>query len=69
MPALGVGRKEKKNVSAGFVVSGTETHNSNPCLAENHTLQLGVSFQMHLFKVHTLIICNALKQRKFLEVV
>lgn len=39
--------------------SDTETHNSTPCLAENCILQLGMSFQMQLFKVHTLIICNA----------
>lgn len=65
MPAPGVGRNEKRNVSAGFVVSGSETHNSTPCLAENHILQLGMSFQMQLFKAHTLIICNVSKKRKF----
>lgn len=33
----GVGRKEKKNVSAAFVVSDTKTHNSILCLSENYT--------------------------------
>lgn len=66
MPGPGVGRKKRRNVSAGIVVSSTETHNSTPCLAENYVLQLGMSFQMQLFKAHTLI-CNALKKKKVLR--